>query len=211
MDSERFDALVRAWMAGTPRRTVLGLVAGSIMGLAGLEERPIAAKKKKITVCLSGQTLAVSKKQKAKYLGNGATVGACAGSPPAPPAPPASPPPPAVDTCANGVKDGDETDVDCGGSCPKRCFVRKLCVEDFDCITSNCTGGKCAACESDTQCPAGCTCATEALFNCYNPDSWVGVMGTGCSVCPPRTAYCRLAGHGDAVQCFAYCGETYPA
>ena len=36
------------------------------------------------------------------------------------------------DRCHNGILDGDETDVDCGGSCPP-CGVRGLCKSDKDC------------------------------------------------------------------------------
>ena len=46
-------------------------------------------------------------------------------------------------TCNDGMKDGNETDVDCGGGfggCPK-CPNGKLCQQDHDCISDNCSGG----------------------------------------------------------------------
>lgn len=36
--------------------------------------------------------------------------------------------------CNNGVKDGDESDVDCGGKCPK-CIPFKACNQDSDCLS----------------------------------------------------------------------------
>ncbi|MBO5753977.1 MAG: hypothetical protein J6S69_09890 [Proteobacteria bacterium] len=47
-----------------------------------------------------------------------------------------------IDVCTNGVKDGDETDTDCGGSCNK-CANDKVCKIDADCLTGSCEGGKC--------------------------------------------------------------------
>jgi hypothetical protein len=47
-------------------------------------------------------------------------------------------------TCYNDRKDGDETDVDCGGeSCSARCEGSMLCNESSDCVDSKCFNGKC--------------------------------------------------------------------
>ena len=190
MDSERFDEVVRAWTAGTPRRTVLGLLAGSLVGLAALDES--AAKKKK------------HRRKKPK-------PGSPPASPPASPptSPPASPPPPpAVDVCANGIKDGDETDIDCGGRCDK-CRVNRQCIVDADCFTANCRNGKCTACQFDADCPAGCFCGASA--NCYNKDesAAINVAGNDCGDCPPRTSTCFSPSAG-VIRCRPFCGETYP-
>ena len=40
--------------------------------------------------------------------------------------------PPAVDTCANGVQDTDETGVDCGGSCSACPTSSAVIIEDFE-------------------------------------------------------------------------------
>lgn len=45
----------------------------------------------------------------------------------------------------DGVKSGDETDVDCGGSAPKKCAVGQGCNTGADCETTSCRSGKCAA------------------------------------------------------------------
>ena len=39
---------------------------------------------------------------------------------------------PTILVCVNGVKDGDESDVDCGGGCPG-CGTGQLCSLDEDC------------------------------------------------------------------------------
>ena len=44
------------------------------------------------------------------------------------------PPPPCQDT----VQNGNETDIDCGGSCPAKCAQGQKCLDNVDCITGNC-------------------------------------------------------------------------
>jgi beta-glucosidase-like glycosyl hydrolase len=48
-------------------------------------------------------------------------------------------------TCTDGVKNGSETDVDCGGSCPSKCANGKLCAINADCQSNNCVAGTCQA------------------------------------------------------------------
>jgi hypothetical protein len=46
-------------------------------------------------------------------------------------------------TCSDGLKDGAETDVDCGGvECPP-CATGKVCMVDADCASGTCTAGVC--------------------------------------------------------------------
>ena len=48
-------------------------------------------------------------------------------------------------TCGDGVLNGDETDVDCGGSCAG-CGEGKICEEPADCMDGmSCVGTKCRA------------------------------------------------------------------
>jgi hypothetical protein len=47
------------------------------------------------------------------------------------------------DPCANGVRDGTETGVDCGGSC-SGCDIGYACTTGADCISSYCPAGTCA-------------------------------------------------------------------
>src|SRR5579871_3669701 len=45
-------------------------------------------------------------------------------------------------SCTDGLRDGDETDVDCGGSCPK-CALGRHCSIASDCASGHCIGGLC--------------------------------------------------------------------
>ncbi len=68
--------------------------------------------------------------------------------------------------CSNKLKDGDESDVDCGGSCQKGCGKDKSCRKDADCASKTCSEGKCiaASCsdglknqdETDIDCGGSC-------------------------------------------------------
>ena len=50
----------------------------------------------------------------------------------------------------NGAKDGDETDVDCGGTSGRACDDGKACAVYGDCASGVCTAGKCVGgCPSD--------------------------------------------------------------
>ena len=46
-------------------------------------------------------------------------------------------------TCSDGVLDGSETDVDCGGSSCPPCLAGKTCGVNPDCLTSVCSSGTC--------------------------------------------------------------------
>jgi len=48
-------------------------------------------------------------------------------------------------TSTDGVKDGEETDVDCGGKFAPKCAPGKVCNEANDCQSALCNGGTCAA------------------------------------------------------------------
>jgi hypothetical protein len=67
--------------------------------------------------------------------------------------------------CNDTVKNGSETDVDCGGGTCPQCAFNKLCGSDSDCKGGSCVGSHCAATctdgtkngsETDTDCGGGC-------------------------------------------------------
>jgi hypothetical protein len=87
-----------------------------------------------------------------------------------------------IDTCKNGLKDNDETDIDCGGTCPK-CLADKRCSDDADCQSGFCKiliasqSGICASgdtCsnlrldlgETDVDCGGNCPSKCRASQNC---------------------------------------------
>ena len=45
--------------------------------------------------------------------------------------------------CTTKSKDGDESDVDCGGSCKAKCALGKACNNPDDCTSKSCTSNKC--------------------------------------------------------------------
>jgi hypothetical protein len=46
-------------------------------------------------------------------------------------------------TCGDGVQNGTEADVDCGGACPNKCAPGSHCQEPNDCATGVCKAGSC--------------------------------------------------------------------
>jgi len=88
----------------------------------------------------------------------------------------------AAPTCTDGIKNGTETDLNCGGgACPK-CDDGKACTVAADCVSSVCTSSKCQApkCDDKTKngtetdedcgssCPKcadtkGCAAATDCV------------------------------------------------
>jgi hypothetical protein len=53
----------------------------------------------------------------------------------------------ALPSCSDGVKNGLETDTDCGGPCATRCADGKGCTKHQDCASGICsTAGTCAPC-----------------------------------------------------------------
>ncbi|MCH2109431.1 MAG: hypothetical protein MK135_08875, partial [Polyangiaceae bacterium] len=69
-------------------------------------------------------------------------------------------------SCTDQVKNDTETDVDCGGNCP-RCADEKVCLGDDDCVSGICSSGRCAiptcddrrknGSESDVDCGGSCS------------------------------------------------------
>jgi DNA-binding beta-propeller fold protein YncE/mono/diheme cytochrome c family protein len=51
-------------------------------------------------------------------------------------------------TCNDGVKNGSETAVDCGGSCATHCANGQACGAAADCTSGSCVGGLCQAMSS---------------------------------------------------------------
>jgi len=191
MDVDRFETLLRS-LAAPSRRRALGIVGGSLLGsLLTSGPLPIGAKKGK------------GKGRKKKRRGQ---------SPPLPPPSPPSPPPPPGPTCTDTVKNGSESDIDCGGTCP-RCINGKACNSRSDCASAFCNASAtCIFCSGAADCPAdasgGCSCVS------------VGAEGTKCmrivsggfgdcstNACPAGTAHCELGG-GGFYACYKLCGQA---
>jgi hypothetical protein len=46
-------------------------------------------------------------------------------------------------TCTDGVRNGTETDVDCGGSVCAACAPGQTCSAPGDCQSASCSQGRC--------------------------------------------------------------------
>ncbi len=83
-----------------------------------------------------------------------------------------------VTTCQDEIKDGGETDIDCGGNCNGKCLINKGCSVNGDCQSTFCNGATCVAtaCE-DKQLDVG-----ETGVDCGGPCAVKCDLGIGCSV-----------------------------
>lgn len=72
--------------------------------------------------------------------------------------------PDAAPACDDGIKNGTESDVDCGGSCTP-CADTKACGAGPDCMNGICTAGSCAA----PSCNDGVKNGTELDIDCAGP------------------------------------------
>jgi hypothetical protein len=68
------------------------------------------------------------------------------------------------DPCADRVRNGDETDVDCGGSC-RRCRAGRTCGTAADCDSQACDAGVCA----EPRCDDGVRDGYETDADCGGP------------------------------------------
>ena len=107
--------------------------------------------------------------------------------------------------CGDGVKDGAETDIDCGGptitldggACPARCMVGQGCLHDSDCATGiQClvnpmSGARQCGCIPKTTCGAGQNCGMASdgcggMLSCGACAANQACNGNVC--CNPKTA-----------------------
>ena len=121
----------------------------------------------------------------------------------------------AVSGCANGVMDGDESDVDCGGSCGD-CEDGKQCVADDDCKSSYCGAGRCGprpTCndgaknqdESDVDCGGRCP-ACPALRHCNRGDD---CLSRHCKAGQCIVPVASVMGFAPAVEYPMMAGDAY--
>lgn len=166
MDAKRFDAMAKAMTAGTSRRRTFGGMA-SLLGLlyrdvAGAESGKCKGTCGSCGRCTKGRCKKTPHGKRCKLGKCTPTLdgipcpgGFCQGGSCIPP-----PPHP----CTDGIKNGSETDIDCGGSCA-RCANGLACASRNDCASALCVDRTCEQCSTGDQClpddPHGpCVCAT---------------------------------------------------
>lgn len=98
-----------------------------------------------------------------------------------------------VPTCSDGKRNGNETDIDCGGPTCPQCGNGRTCAKNTDCSTSLCgdgrgQGGVCASCTNDGVCGSDangqCLC-NEPTGLCIS-DVQPQLVAT-CNLCPQGT------------------------
>jgi hypothetical protein len=102
----------------------------------------------------------------------------------------------ATGSCSDGVKNGAETDVDCGGGLCDKCAEDQACGADADCGTTSCKAGKCAippapTCvdgvknqqETDVDCAGECAPCGDGKICVSNNDCGSGLCTAG--TCAP--------------------------
>jgi hypothetical protein len=105
--------------------------------------------------------------------------------------------------CGDNVKNGSETDTDCGGPTCTACAIGDTCGVDGDCLSGDCTGGTCKpSCtdgilnqtESDTDCGGVCSdCAFGQDCNAGNDCSTGFCGGGGTCSCAPQNGVLLLS------------------
>jgi len=93
----------------------------------------------------------------------------------------------AASNCGDGMQNGDETDIDCGGLTCGGCGVGDACLLDGDCATGNCGA---TGCED----PASCM---QLLMGSALPDGTYTLDVDGpAGPIPPFAAYCDMTTDG---------------
>jgi hypothetical protein len=111
-------------------------------------------------------------------------------------------------TCTDGITNGTETDVDCGGSCP-RCLDGKRCASGGDCASGFCTGTcqRCTTapnnCNGDAAGPCFCQSTSNGLQCLRSP-----TLKDSCEECPQGTVDCRPVGLASGFLCSQLCGTA---
>jgi hypothetical protein len=182
MDADRFDALSRALTAAGSRRLALALaVSGMLAPLIGLGDTDA---RKTVKKCKK-----IDKKKKRKKCLKKARR---------------------ANPCQDGVRNGNESDIDCGGICP-RCTAGQICNSRDDCTTGLCVSTVCKQCVLNTDCglhsdglqcfcrdtPGGQRICTEQVCRFS--------LGLTCADCVGNEQ-CATAGAG--FECCTPCGAT---
>jgi len=104
-------------------------------------------------------------------------------------------------TCADGVQNGLETDVDCGGDACPPCALERQCGGDADCQSGACRAGVCAALGGGSPCQSG---LDPTCHDCVRngPETDVDCGGDACLPCGAGKG---CISDGDCTS--AYCAQ----
>jgi hypothetical protein len=126
--------------------------------------------------------------------------------------------------CGDGVQDGVETDLDCGGASCSACDIGRSCIADTDCSSGNCTNGVCVRALPFTcsdgfyngdetlhiDCGGSCLACTTEMCSA-DSDCASGMCDTVASAClPPITCYDGIKdGDEPSVDCGGSCDPFF--
>lgn len=101
-------------------------------------------------------------------------------------------------SCTDEILNGDETDLDCGGSCGP-CDVLESCIEGDDCVEGVCEADTCVAASCDDGVMNGAEVAVDCGDSCVCDIGQPCTDGSDCvdGVCEEGT--CQAAACDDAV------------
>lgn len=121
--------------------------------------------------------------------------------------------------CSDKIKDGDEADIDCGGSCPVKCANSKACTSSLDCRSNFCVSNACKAgnCtdtylnqdEADVDCGGLCTKKCELDKKCKkSADCESAVCSEGTCIAEGPCANKVLDAGETDVDCGGICASV---
>ncbi len=125
-------------------------------------------------------------------------------------------------TCYNGVKDANESDIDCGGDCGPCSEAGAGCLANSDCMSYYCVDGKCveASCsdgvqnghESDVDCGDACSPCLLGMRCYYDSDCSSGYCDSTGQCSEPSCYDGVRNGYEDGIDCGGTCpDECSPA
>ena len=108
---------------------------------------------------------------------------------------------PVPEGCVDALQNGDETDVDCGGSCPA-CTIEQMCTLDADCDSLSCVDSKCAEATCDDGKLDGAEtdvdCGGDVCDPCLDGDSCL--VGDDCESAVCTENVCEAPACDDKVK-----------
>ncbi|HTV18764.1 MAG TPA: hypothetical protein VMG12_08840 [Polyangiaceae bacterium] len=104
-------------------------------------------------------------------------------------------------SCEDGVRSGDESDIDCGGAACAACVAGASCARHTDCQSGECRAGLCVASscedgirngdETDVDCGGACQRCRATTCNCASSP---GLTPLGCDETPGYLVHCGAPG-----------------
>jgi hypothetical protein len=222
MNQSSFSAMTRALSRLPSRRDVLrGLAGSALSGLLTRQAGDALAKKGgkgkgkgktknkkgkgKVTLCHRGKTITVSKSAVKGHKQHGDTQGRCPTTNQ-----------PSGPTCSDGITNGTETDVDCGGGTCPRCATGKTCASRNDCASARCDTGACEQCaDPNTDCGTdvgggmcGCRDHESGQRFCTKIAGRLLPVGTPCTACRGDEQCFPINGGAGGIECIRPCGAA---